>query len=422
MDLRPVAGVDVSKDFSDMCILAQDNSIYARIRIYHDHVSMNRAFERLKQATMDLGEDPIIVMESTAHYHKILAQFIVSKGFEILIINPIQSGALKNMNVRKIKNDKIDAYRIALLYRLKILHTTNQLSDLLSDIRDLCRRRKELAQDLGSYTNKLLAFLDQAFPKYYKIFSRVTSPASLAVLKLYPTPDAVLKAGRTRVTRAIAKYTGRKLESKYIAKKILTLFTTAESASRISVKRDSYGIMIISAINIIEQLQTSIKALEAHIEQYAVMDDNLNAEILLLQSIPGIGRYAATALRAEIGDFSSFQKSKQLVAFFGLDPSTKQSGKSFGVSRLSKRGSPYARAILAMCVQVAIHQRLRRPPLNPILYRYYMRKLDSKKPKVAKCAVMRKTVDIIFAVLRDRKPFELRTPEEHVEIMQHRCR
>jgi len=30
-------------------------------------------------------------------------------------------------------------------------------------------------------------------------------------------------------------------------------------------------------------------------------------------------------------------------------------------------------------------------------------------------------VGIIFAVMRDRKPFELRTPEEHRNIMKQNC-
>jgi transposase len=421
MDLRPVAGIDVSKDFSDMCILSSDNSIYAELKIYHDHTSMSLALEKLAQASLDLGCTPILVMESTAHYHKVLAQFFSSNGLEVLVINPIQSGALKNMYVRRIKNDKVDAHRIALLYRLKILHSTNQLSDLLSDIRDLCRRRKELKCDFSAYSNKLLSLLDQAFPKYHKIFSRVTSPASLAILQAYPTPDDVLAAGARKISRTMAKHTGRKPDSKYITKKIKALFAVAPGDAQINIKRDSFAILITSIVKVIEQLDASIKSLEVHIERLAQMNDVLNYEINLLQSIPGVGRYAATALRAEIGDFSSFSKSKQLVAFFGLDPSTKESGKLHGASKLSKRGSPYARAILAMCVQAAICKRSCGQPLNPVLSLYYAKKLDYKKPKVARCAIMRKMVDIIFAVLRDQQPFELRTPEEHIELMHQNC-
>jgi hypothetical protein len=32
------------------------------------------------------------------------------------MVNPIQSNSIKNIKVRKVKNDKVDAYRIALLF------------------------------------------------------------------------------------------------------------------------------------------------------------------------------------------------------------------------------------------------------------------------------------------------------------------
>jgi len=101
-----------------------------------------------------------------------------------------------------------------------------------------------------------------------------------------------------------------------------------------------------------------------------------------------------------------------------MDPSTRQSGKFIGTqNKLSKRGSPYARAILDICVQIAICPHKGKQPANPVLAEYYAKKLLTKSPKVAKCAVMRKLVNIIFAVLRDKKPFVLRTPEEHVKFV-----
>ena len=36
MSYCPVAGIDVSKRFSDMCILSPDNKIFAQEKIYHD--------------------------------------------------------------------------------------------------------------------------------------------------------------------------------------------------------------------------------------------------------------------------------------------------------------------------------------------------------------------------------------------------
>lgn len=105
----PVAGVDVSKRFSDLCVLAPNNDVLTRMKIYHDLPSMERALTELRRIEGVCGAAPVVVMESTSHYHLILFQFFQEAGFEVIVVNPIQSGALKNINVRKVKNDKVDA-------------------------------------------------------------------------------------------------------------------------------------------------------------------------------------------------------------------------------------------------------------------------------------------------------------------------
>ena len=111
----PVAGVDVSKRFSDMCVLAPNNDVLVRLKIYHDLPSMERALTELRRIEKDYGAAPVVVMESTSHYHLILFQFFKEARFDVIVVNPIQSGALKNINVRKVKNDKVDTYKIAML-------------------------------------------------------------------------------------------------------------------------------------------------------------------------------------------------------------------------------------------------------------------------------------------------------------------
>ena len=54
---------------------------------------------------------------------------------------------------------------------------------------------------------------------------------------------------------------------------------------------------------------------------------------------------------------------------------------------------------------------------NPVLAEYYERKCMEKPKKVARVAVMRKLSNITYAVLRDRKPFEFRTPQEHMRLL-----
>lgn len=100
----PVAGVDVSKRFSDLCVLSPDNNVLLRQKIYHDMVSMKLAEKKLHEIELECGARPVVVMESTSHYHLILFQFFTDAGFEVFVVNPIQSGALKNINVRKVNS------------------------------------------------------------------------------------------------------------------------------------------------------------------------------------------------------------------------------------------------------------------------------------------------------------------------------
>jgi hypothetical protein len=55
---------------------------------------------------------------------------------------------------------------------------------------------------------------------------------------------------------------------------------------------------------------------------------------------------------------------------------------------------------------------------NPIIAEYYQNKCKTKPAKIAHCAVMHKMSNIIFAVLRDQKPYEFRSPDEHIRLMK----
>ena len=52
----------------------------------------------------------------------------------------------------------------------------------------------------------------------------------------------------------------------------------------------------------------------------------------------------------------------------------------------------------------------------------FEKKIAEKPYKVVMCAIMRKMVQIIFAVLRNQKSFELRTPEEHQKLIREKSK
>ncbi len=59
---------------------------------------------------------------------------------------------------------------------------------------------------------------------------------------------------------------------------------------------------------------------------------------------------------------------------------------------------------------------------NLVLREYYLRKCQSKPKMVALGAIMHKVCNIVFAILRDKKEFEIITPEEHqMNYLKAKC-
>ena len=72
-----------------------------------------------------------------------------------------------------------------------------------------------------------------------------------------------------------------------------------------------------------------------------------STEFKHLLTIPGVDIGTAAAVIASIGDVHRFPGPRQLVAYLGLDPTSRQSGETPARGgRISKRGNPQARSVL----------------------------------------------------------------------------
>lgn len=160
-----------------------------------------------------------------------------------------------------------------------------------------------------------------------------------------------------------------------------------------------------------------MQSVENIVERHS--DELFVKQIRLLETIKGCGFLSAVTLMCEIGDFSVFSSPKKLYAYLGLDPAVKQSGKFHGTNvKLSKRGSRLARRILHMMALNNIGISRSGEVKNPVLRSYYDNKCLSKPKMIAVSAVMHKLCNIIFAVLRDNRPFEIITPQQHNAAFQ----
>ena len=122
-----------------------------------------------------------------------------------------------------------------------------------------------------------------------------------------------------------------------------------------------------------------------------------------ITTIPGIGPVYGASILAEIGDIHRFPTGKQLVSYAGLDASVHDSGELKGTeTHISKRGSAFLRRAIWGAAFIASHS-------DPELAAYYQRlRARGKHHSVAVVAVARKLCYIIFAVLSEDRPYEVR--------------
>jgi transposase len=422
MNLRPIAGIDVGKFFSEMAILSPSNEVVARMRIHHDsNADVKRAIRLLRKMEKDFASRPFVVMESTGHYHKILFHSLCKAGFEVSVTNPIQTDSIKNIGIRKVKNDKVDAHKIALLHRFQELKSTNIPNEDIECLRSLCRQYYKLNDELTVYKNRLTGIIDQVMLNFKDVFPSIFSKTAIAVLEKYPTPEHILKANKGHLVSLIRKNSRKSPE--WSSAKYELLVSKAREFAPLSINNPSnvamMGVYISMIKTLDENLAKILKAIRRLITEDMAKDTPmLSLTLELLQSIPGIGLLTAATILAEVGDFSAFSKPGKLVAYFGIDPSVMQSGEFIGTrNKMSKRGSKLLRRVLFTVALANIRTKRDKKPCNPVMMEFYKRKCQSKPKKVALGAVMRKLVCIIFAVLRDRKPFELRSPQKHAQIL-----
>lgn len=409
-------GIDVGADFSWVSILTPDHKpVVKPFKVLHDSIdSLEKAVLTIKKAEESNSMKAHTFLESTGIYHFPLFCYLKESGFEVFVLNPLITDSNKNSGIRKVKNDKSDSTRIAKTAYTHDLKTSLIPSDLVINLRSLVREYYHLVDAKTGYVNKLHKELRLVFPSYSKVFSNLTGKTSILILKAYKTPDGILSAPKDEVVSLIALNSRKGL--KYAHEKYNKLVEAATLAKSFGQYLESVFDIIQMNIEFIEIFRSKIDSVLAKIKDFTLEYENHEfiKQIHLLDSIKGVGFISAATLMCEIGDFSAFKKPKQLYAYFGLDPSVKESGKFKGTKvSMSKRGSKIARRVLFTVALSSIRGSKNGVPNNPVLKKYYDKKKESKPKMVALGAIMHKICNIIFAVLRDNEPFVLRTPDEH---------
>lgn len=385
-----IVGIDIGKNHHEASIVSPEGKQIGRsLRFATTHKGADSLMSFIFK---NIGNSPCVFgMEATGHYWYPIYSFLKAKGYTICVINPIQSDSLRKMYIRQTKNDSIDSFLIAEVIRFGQFGTTSMADENILAMRQLCRYRDSVISSRTEIKLRIGAIMEQIFPEYEKQFSSLWVSTSMGILEKYLTPENIENAPIDELFEIIKD----KSHNRLTRAKAISIKEAAADTFGIKIAQDAFSFQLKQLIDRMNFLDKQIEALDCQILEYYEKFD------CYLHTIPGIGMIAAATILAEIGDINRFKSSSALVAFAGIDPTVRQSGEfSSTHNHMSKRGSPYLRhAIFLAATTCSFHN----SPLNA----YYKKKRDQGKHHLtATGAVARKLTTVIYAVLRDSKPYE----------------
>lgn len=385
-----IVGIDIGKNHHEASIVSPEGKQIGRsLRFATTHKGADSLMSFIFK---NIGNSPCVFgLEATGHYWYPIYSFLKAKGYTIYVINPIQSDSLRKMYIRQTQNDSIDSFLIAEVIRFGQFGTTSMADENILSMRQLCRYRDSLISSRTEIKLRIGTIMEQIFPEYEKQFSSLWVSTSMGILEKYLTPENIENAPIDELFEIIKD----KSHNRLTRAKAISIKEAAADTFGIKIAQDAFSFQLKQLIDRMNFLDKQIEALDCQILEYYEKFD------CYLHTIPGIGMIGAATILAEIGDISRFKNSSSLIAFAGIDPTVRQSGEFNSThNHMSKRGSPYLRhAIFLAATTCSFHN----SPLNA----YYKKKRDQGKHHLtATGAVARKLTTVIYAVLRDSKPYE----------------
>jgi len=383
-------GIDVGKRSHEVCLMdAEGHQIGRFFRFQHSRQGMTALVELLRQQP----EGCIIALEATGHYWLALYHHLLQEGFTVVAVNPLQCHAYRRSTIRRVKNDRRDAWIIADLLRIGRVRPGYVPGPDIQPLRDLARFRLELVDQVGDAKRRILGVLDKVFPEYESLFSSVFIATSRELLKRAATAEEFAALDLKEIAQVVKKASHGRLGMERAER----LQQAARTSLGLPYLRDAATVELRCLINQVEFLETQVKAIETAIERlFSQVTQHLT-------SIKGIGTISAATIYAEIGDIHRFPTLESLVAFAGIDPTIFSSGEFEGTQcHISKRGSPYLRKALWMAATGARRW-------NPDLDAFFAKKLrEGKSYGVAMGALCRKLLGRIYIILQENRPYEVR--------------
>ena len=271
-----------------------------------------------------------VAMESTGVYWKPIYN-LLEGGFELLLVNARHVKAVPGR-----KTDVRDCEWIADLLRHGLLRGSFVPDRPARELRELTRYRTSLVRERAAEVNRLQKTLEGANIKLAAVATDLRGRSAREML-------ASLVAGSVDAAAIAQLARGRMREKIPVLERALT--------GRLG---EHQRFLLARQLAHIDFLDEAIEQVSAEVaERVRPFQDALER----LDTIPGIGRWTAEVILAEIGaDMARFPTAGHLASWAGMCPGNNESAGKRKSGR-TRKGSPWLRSALTEAAQAASRKR-----------------------------------------------------------------
>ena len=257
-----IVGIDIAKKTHVGGITDDKGNHFGKsFKIDNSVEGFENLLKKLAEINADISQF-IFGMEATGHYWLNLYTWLCDRNFTVHVINPIQSDALRKLEIRQTKTDSIDSYLIADCIRLGKYCDTNLADDDMLALRDLTRQRFYLVDMTSDIKKKVIAMMDRIFPEYESLFSDMFGKTSRDLLKECTTPEEILALDTTHLAEILRKSS----KGRFKQEKAEELQKTARNSFAVLLSSQTNSLLVKQMIEQIELLESQISEIEKIIE------------------------------------------------------------------------------------------------------------------------------------------------------------
>lgn len=388
-------GIDVSKGKSTICAMKPYGEIVFPPKDYkHTKTDLDALHKKVSR----FKEDIHFVMEATGTYHLPVASYLKERGYEVIIVNPLEMKRYRCQGIRNPKTDRIDALIIA-QFGIDFWYRKNEslaMDEKREELRFLGMQYQKFMKVRTDRCIALCDLMDRSMPGIYAYldgYNKNTGNDRLGdFAEVYWHRDLILKYSEKKFTERYEKWAHKK-GYRINADEARQLYALAQNGIPTLNADETTHMVISGAISLLRDANASLFTILNRMRELAKQ----LPEYETVMAMSGVGETLGPRLIAEIGDPRRFRDAKALIAYAGIDAPPYQSGQFTGTNRhISKRGSKVLRKIgFELMTTINVHQRFYQD--DPVCIYFLKKRAEGKHYRVAMFAAYNKFLRIYHA-------------------------